>query len=70
MSSLSLKKVDAQGHATAFEAVRVILAAVMGKQLFPHDMPKVSKERRVLTMLLDVRIQEGHVIIFEFDRRG
>lgn len=68
MSGFSLKEIRAQRHATALEPERVVLAPIMREQLLPDNVPEVSKQRRILAVLLNIRVQEGH-IIFEFDGR-
>lgn len=58
MSGFSLKEIRAQSHATALEPERVVLAPIMREQLLPDNVPEMSKQRRVLAVLLNIRVQE------------
>jgi hypothetical protein len=68
MSGLALEEIGAQSHATALESERIVLASIVREQLLPDNVTEVSKQGSVLAVLLNVRIQEGHVIL-EFDGR-
>lgn len=69
MSGFSFEEISAQSHATALKPERVVLAPIMREQLLPDNVTEVSKQRGVLAVLLNIRVQEGHVV-FEFDRGG